>query len=392
MTEAHVHFRLSSFYLAYFAFIGAFSPYWALYLKSLGFGAAEIGVLVSVNPVARIFGPALWGWLADRSGRRTQIVRAALCAMFLVFCAVFFAQRYLTMIVVMAVLNIFWCAVLPLAEASTFHLLRGHVGVYARIRVWGSVGFVAVVIFGGHLLDVSGVRAVAPLALMMLAITVVAGFGMPEDPEPVHASRAVPIMSLIWRTPVIALFAGFFLMQVAHGPYGTFYSIFLVDQGYSKGTVGWLWALGVIAEIVLFLWIARLVKRFTLQQILAGSFLTAALRFALIAWGSGSLAVLVAAQILHAVTFGAFHVAAVAMMHRLFAGPYAARGQALYTGIGYGVGGAVGGLASGYAWDTIGPHWTFTCGAVAALLAWLAVQLSPLILPEEAAPAKPVSQ
>jgi PPP family 3-phenylpropionic acid transporter len=392
MTEGQIHIRLSGFYLAYFAFIGAFAPYWALYLKSLGFNAAEIGVLISINPVARIFGPALWGWLADHSGRRMRIVRVTLCIMFLVFCAVFYARTYLTMILVMMVLNIFWSAVLPVAEASTFHLLRGHVGVYARIRLWGSVGFVIVVIFGGHLLDAHGIQAVAPLALMMLSMTVIAGFGMPDDPAPSTAARPAPIMGLILRPRVLALFAGFFFMQVAHGPYGTFYSIFLVDEGYSKATVGWLWALGVIAEIVLFLWMARIIKRIPLHQILAVSFLVAGLRFMMIAWGSGSLTVLVLAQILHAVTFGAFHVAAVAVMHQIFAGPYAARGQALYTSIGYGVGGAVGGLASGYAWDAIGPHWTFTLGAVAALLAWITVAIWPLEMRQDSSsrgPARP---
>jgi PPP family 3-phenylpropionic acid transporter len=225
---------------------------------------------------------------------------------------------------------------------------------------------------------------------MMLALTVVDGMGMPDDPAPAPAVKTAPILGLIMRPRVLAMFAGLFFMQVAHGPYGTFYSIFLVDQGYSKGTVGWLWALGVIAEIVLFLWIARLVKRFALHQILAASFLIAALRFMLIAWGSGSLAVLVVAQILHAVTFGAFHVAAVAIMHRIFSGPYAARGQALYTSIGYGVGGAVGGMASGYAWDIIGPHWTFTLGAVAALLAWATVKVWPLIVADETAAGGPL--
>ena len=65
MVRGSFYFRLSNFYFLYFAFIGAFAPYFGLYLKSLGFSAFQIGVLLAVNPVARIFGPNIWGWLAD---------------------------------------------------------------------------------------------------------------------------------------------------------------------------------------------------------------------------------------------------------------------------------------------------------------------------------------
>ena len=83
---------------------------------------------------------------------------------------------------------------------------------------------------------------------------------------------------------MIALITAAGLMAVAHGPYYTFYTIYLVDHGYSKSMAGWLWALGVICEIGIFVWMPHLYRAFTLRQILLASFALAVLRFLLIAW------------------------------------------------------------------------------------------------------------
>src|SRR5574340_141249 len=105
-------------------------------------------------------------------------------------------------------------------------------------------------------------------------------------------------------------------MAAAHGPYYTFYSIYLVDHGYAKSSVGLLWSLGVVCEIVVFLWMPRLLRHVTLKQVLLASFALAVLRFLMIGWGVGWVAVVVIAQLLHAATFGAYHSAAVEVVHR----------------------------------------------------------------------------
>jgi PPP family 3-phenylpropionic acid transporter len=160
-------------------------------------------------------------------------------------------------------------------------------------------------------------------------------------------------------------------MAVTHGAYYTFYSIYLVDHGYDKSTVGWLWALGVLCEIGIFLVVPRLFARVSPRQLILASFALAVLRFLMIAWGVGSPWLVWGAQTLHAFTFGTYHAAAVALVHQHFRGRHQARGQALYTSLSYGVGGTVGGLASGLTWDVPGPAWTFTLSAASAALAWL---------------------
>ncbi len=373
MVRASFYQRLSSFYFWYFAFIGAFAPYFALYLRSLGYSAAEIGLLLAVNPVARIFGPNIWGWLSDHYRARGLLIRVTAVGSALVFIAVFFNHGFAWMFVSLLLLNVFWCGVLPLAESATLSLVGARVGAYGRVRLWGSVGFVAVVIAGGYALDFLGIRALAPIVLGLLVLMAASTFFLPRDREPSRHLEHASILSIVRRPEVIALLVGFFLMQVAHGPYNAFYSIHLVEAGYSKTVVGWLWSLGVVAEIGLFVLLPRLMRAYSLNQILLFSFGCAFVRLLMIAWGVGSPAVLVVAQLLHAITFGAFHSAGVAMMHQIFRGRNQARGQAIYTSLGYGLGGTLGTLMAGYAWEALGAEWTFTFAAVAALLALIVV-------------------
>src|SRR5512133_820566 len=147
------YWRLSGYYFFYFAFIGAFSPYFGLYLQSLKFSAWDIGLLMSQMQLMRLFGPYLWGWLADCSGRRMVIIRLAGAAGLAGFLAFFWLDRLAGMLLAMAVLAFFWSGALPLVETLTFDHLREERGRYSRVRVWGSVGFIVAVTATGALLD-----------------------------------------------------------------------------------------------------------------------------------------------------------------------------------------------------------------------------------------------
>lgn len=370
-----LYVSLASFYFFYFAFVGAFSPYWGLYLKSLGFTAVEIGLLMSLLQVMRIFAPNLWGWIADHTGRRAWVVKLAAAAGLASYLGVFFGESFGWMFWVMALVSFFWSASLPLVEAITLSHLGEAAIRYGRIRSWGSLGFILAVIGIGYLLDLAPVAALLGAVLVFKLGVAISAWRIPESPPAPHAADHLPVWEILARPEVLALSAACLLMAAAHGPYYVFYSIYLVDHGYSKGAVGWLWAVGVICEIAVFFLMPRLAQSFTLKQILVASFGAAVVRFLLIGWAVGSPALMFAAQVLHAATFGAYHAAAVAVFHRFFRGRHAARGQAFYTSVSFGLGGTLGGLASGYTWEGLGAAATFSLSALAAacgmmLLAW----------------------
>ncbi len=361
------YWRLSAYYFFYFAFIGAFSPYFTLYLKSLQFSAWDIGVLMSLMQVMRLLAPNLWGWLADRLGAKTPIVRGAALMSILGFSCFFFTQSFAGFFFGMALLAFFWSASLPLVEALTFTHLGAQASRYGAIRLWGSVGFIVAVLGLGGLLDYLQISATLWVSLALLGGILVCALALPEKREARHETDRLPIGDILSRREVKALFAACFFMAAAHGALYVFYSIYLVSRGYGTTMVGLLWTLGVLAEIVVFLFLPRLLLVFPLRAILLFSFACAVLRFLLIGWGVEWLAVVLVAQLLHAATFGAYHAAAVAAVNRWFAGRHQARGQAIYGSLSFGAGGMLGGLISGWAWEALGAEMTFTLSSAFAL-------------------------
>lgn len=367
------YWRLSGYYFFYFAFLGAFSPYFGLYLQSLSFSAWDIGLLMSQMQFMRLFGPYLWGWLADRFGRRLAIIRFAAVAGLAGFTAFFWLDRLGGMLAAMAVLAFFWSAALPLVETLTFDHLRDERGRYSRIRLWGSVGFIVAVTGTGAILDVLPLTGMLWVCWGILAGIVLLAAVVPDAPAAPQAHDS-PLLGDILRQPrVRALLAACFAMSAAHGALYVFYSIHLADHAYSKAEVGALWSLGVLAEIVVFILMTRLARRYSLRALLLASFAAAVLRFLLIGWGVESPAVVVMAQLMHGLTFGAYHASSIAAINLWFPGRAQGRGQALYSSISFGAGGLLGALISGWTWDAIGAGWTFTLASLFAALGWALV-------------------
>jgi len=367
------YWRLSSWYFFYFAFIGAFSPYFALYLQSLGLSAWNISVLLSLMQVMRMVAPNLWSWLAEHFGSKTLIVRASAALCLLGFASFFVSTAFTGMFLGMVFLAFFWSASLPLVEALTLAHLRLQAERYGSIRVWGSVGFIAAVLGFGALLDAFPLGYLLWGCMILLAGLFASSLALSEPPSG-QPTKFSPALGVTLRQPqVLTLLATSFLMSAAHGALYVFYSIHLVEHGYGKILVGSLWALGVVAEILVFLLMPRLLRRYSLRAILLTSFACAVLRFLMIGWGVEFLVLMLLAQLLHGATFGAHHAVAVAALHRWFPAPQQARAQALYGSATFGAGGMLGGLLSGQTWDAWGAGWTFSVGALFALAGLLLV-------------------
>lgn len=363
--------RLAGFYFFYFAYLGAFAPFFSLYLEAVGMSAVNIGLLMALPQLTRIVAPHLWGWLADRGPSRLRIVRATGIAGLACFLGVFAGTGFALLFTVLLTMTFFWSAALPLIEATTLSHLGDETARYGRIRVWGSIGFIAAVVAVGYLLDGFGVAALPWVVTATMVGMLALSWMIPDARAKPYASDHLPISSIVLKPPVIALVAASALMAAAHGPYYTFFSIHLADHGYSTSLTGWLWALGVACEIGVFIWMPHLYRAFTLRQILIASFALAVARFLMIGWGAGSLFMLLVAQALHAATFGSFHAAAIGVVHKMFRGRHQARGQAIYGSLAFGVGGALGGFASGYGWDYLGAGLTFSASALCALVGML---------------------
>ena len=370
MNRSLPYWRLSGFYFFYFALLGSTAPFLGLYFDHLGFSAERIGELVALPMLMRCLAPSLWGWLGDATGQRLLIVRLGALLTLLSFSLIFLDKSYAWLALVMALHAFFWHAVLPQFEVITLAHLNDQASRYSQVRLWGSIGFIVAVVGLGELFEKTGLD-VYPTAVMIVMVGIV--MGSLWVPNAVPAARPEldgqsGFLRQLCRPGVWAFFVCVALMQVSHGPYYTFFSIHLETLGYGRGTIGMLWALGVVAEILIFLVMKTLLSRFSLRQVLAASFLLAAIRWLMLGTLAEHVGVLLLAQLMHAATFGSFHAAAIHFVQRSFGHRQQGQGQALYATLA-GVGGALGALYSGYSWASLGSLWTFAIASLAALLA-----------------------
>jgi PPP family 3-phenylpropionic acid transporter len=280
---------------------------------------------------------------------------------------VFLTQDFVGLLIGMAVLHFFWSASLPLVEALTLGHLAAHPERYGRIRLWGSVGFIVTVMGVGFLLDSAPIRSQLWVSWFLLLGTLLSALTLTEVKQ--HAGQvAGPILDVLRQRKVVFLLAAGLFMTAAHGALYVFYSIHLVAQGYGKSLVGVLWTLGVVAEIVVFLFMQRISLRVSMRRILLVCFALAALRFMLIGWAVEFIGLLVFAQLLHGASFGAHHAATMAALNRWFVAGQQARAQALYGSVAYGAGGLGGALLAGALWESAGPGITFSAASVLALI------------------------
>lgn len=362
------------FFFAYFAFMGLFSPFLSLYLDGLGHSAVQIGILMSMLQALRIVGPNLWGWWADHAADRARLMRWLVASAACLFVGVLVGRQFTTLLCVMIGFHLFLSGLVPVGEALTLDHLGTDFSSYGRIRLWGSVGFVATVLGGGVVFDVVGLQVWPWLEAALLLMMVIAVTRLRDVPHN-RAAATVPntvVWAVLARADVRWFFLSCFLMIFAHAAMYAYLSLYLVRVGYGPAAVGFLWALGVVAEIVFFYFQARVMAHVGARMLLVGSFGVTALRFLATAWWADVIAVMVLAQMAHAVTFAAHHAACMGHLRGWFAGRLAARGQALYTSVSYGLGGTLGGVLAAQIWAWVSPAACFVVSAGAAILGGIA--------------------
>ena len=374
------YWRLSGFYFFYFASLGVLVPYWSIYLDWLSFSAIDIGELTAILLATLIFAPYVWGWLADHSQQRMRIVRLTSFLSVLVFSAIFFNTSYLWVATVMLLFSFFWNGSLPQFEVVTLQYLNKDSHHYSKIRLWGSIGFIIIVAALGWLLDRFDAGLVPYALLFSIVFIWLMSLSVTDTKQDDNYLPHVPMSKVLKKPEVIAFLVICFLLQISHGPYYTFFSIYLEQYDYSRVLIGQLWALGVIAEVFVFLFMHKWLPYFGIKAVLLISLLLTSLRWVLIALFPDSLSLIIFAQLLHAASFGSFHAAAIAWINQYFKGKTHGRGQAIYSSVSFGAGGAIGSLYSGYLWLSPGPTLIFL---IAALLAFIALIIGSIWLIDE---------
>jgi len=352
---------IAAFYFAYFAAMGLLLPFFPLWLQGRGLSEGAIGAVLALLAVAKVLAPPVFGtWLDGQRACASSIIAAASAlAALCVLGWPWLSSSFGALAAGVFAFGALWAAILPAVDHLAFAAHEGGRLDYARLRLWGSLGFVAASIGAGIWFSRAGIDALPALVAAMLAACALASWVLPVPKQGLGpASGALPRNGL---APLLLLG---FLMQASHGAYYGFFSLRLAKAGWSSAAIGAWWVLGVLAEIALMaLWGAR-IQRLPVRNVFAACFALAALRWAGLALSADAVW-LVPLQLLHAASFAAFHLAGIAAVQRTASG---AGAQGWYSAAGFGRGVTLGTAASGAIAQRFGLEAAFAAASAIALL------------------------
>jgi MFS transporter, PPP family, 3-phenylpropionic acid transporter len=352
-------------YFLYFGVFAIFLPYFNLYCYHLGFSGVQIGVLSALRSVVLVVFALVWGALADRFQCRRGIFILCSLAATAVWSGYLATSRFGPMLAITVAHALFFAPLISFLEAFSMDVLGSRKQRYGRLRVWGSIGFILVVLAIGRLLEDRPVDLIVALILVGSAIQAVFALALPR-PGGKPARRRWQGTEAMRRLRLWLFLGGAFLMLVSHGAYYGFFSIHLEVAGFSKSFIGMAWALASTAEIGVMIGSERIFRRFSLPKVLVFSMAVAVLRWLLL-WNAVSPAAILATQVLHAVTYGTFHMASILFVDRLMPEVAKTSGQALNNAVTYGLGNMAGFFLNGYLFEIMGTRPLFLVSAGIAL-------------------------
>jgi PPP family 3-phenylpropionic acid transporter len=356
---------LGAQYFLYFGVMGMHLPFFNLYCYDIGFTGWQIGTLQAARSMVLIFFSLFWGLLADHYHSRRPIyivcnfLSAAAWAFFL------FTTDFAWMMLITILYGIFYAPLIAFLEAFAMDVLGRDKKRYGRMRAWGSAAFIIIVLLLGRVIDAYGVKIILSLILALSWLQALVSLGFPRT----AAQRDVAAPGQ-WRTlfsPRVILFlVCAFLMLLSHGAYYTFFSIHLSKLGYSSMFIGLSWAVASGAEIVAMFYSEKIFKRFRYENVLIFSFAAAVLRWAILGYAESAPAIL-ALQVVHAFTYGTFHMTSILYIDMLAPDATKTLGQAVNNAVTYGLGLMAGAFLSGALYQHLGAHGLF------AVSAWIAL-------------------
>jgi len=371
--------KLGGFYFCYYAIVGTFMPYWSLYLEDQGFNYQEIGILSSIAIITRFFAPFIWGWIADKSGKRMRLVRIATWMESCIWFAIFMIPNtFQSIALLMLIFSFFQNAILAQFEGVTlFWLGEQRSKLYGIIRKWGSVGFIVGVFSIGALLEIIPIAMLPVLLLSVAFLAFIWSFTIQEpDSAPRSQTTLEPLLPILKRPHILAFFAIEFILLFSHAPFYSFYSNYLKEADFTTTEIGFLWAVGVIAEIIMFAYAHLFLSRYSLKKLVSLCLIMTSIRWMVAGLFSNSFIAQFAAQTIHAFSFGLFHLIAMRMIFQNFSAGQQGRGQALYSTM-WGLGVAFGSILAGHYWKIYGGSIIFITASGIVLLGLLWVKWLP---------------
>lgn len=366
-------------YFLYFGQLGVLVPYLGVFLDGRGFSSVQIGELLAIITLARIIGPIMWANLADKKGKTLAVLRLGTFLTMASFSSVFWFDSFWGMTLSFSLMMMFWTAVLPQLEVITMQCIKAREIGYGLVRLWGSIGFILLTVLVGWLLDFFSTETPVVVSLFVLVGLWLVTLLVRQPPIERSPSQSVSRLGDVVRSPVfIAFIVSATLLQFSFGSYYGFFSLYMRDLSYSGQETGMLIALGVVAEVGIFLAASRLISVFGVWNLLVFSMLATALRWFILGYLADHLVIVMLSQLIHALSFGLTHAVSVHFIHQFFAPEYHSRAQAIYISVAFGIGGAAGSFVAGNTWmQGDGATLSFALSGIAAAIGGVALLFVP---------------
>jgi PPP family 3-phenylpropionic acid transporter len=338
--------RLALFFAAYFVVIGIILPFWPTWLESRGLTAQEIGLLLALGSWGKLVGNPLFAWVADRIGSM-KLPLILITAAALVFYVLFaFADGFWPLFIVTMLSSLCLTSITPLGDGLAIVLAGRHGLHYGRIRLWGSVSFIAAGSGAGWLLTGRSVDLVLLLVIASVGLTLVSCMALPDVGGAPSQRAGAGWLDLLGDRRFVIFIVASGLIQASHAVLYGFATLHWLAAGHDKDTIGVLWAVGVVAEVVLFAAAGGVVGRLGPIWLLVLAGVAGIVRWTIAAL-STDLLVLGLIQLLHGMTFGATHLAAMYYLMREVPAGLAATAQGLYGAVAWGAAFGLAMLAAG---------------------------------------------
>ncbi|HEX6287647.1 MAG TPA: MFS transporter [Herpetosiphonaceae bacterium] len=380
---------LSCSYFWYFAAIGCFAPYIALYYRHLQLSGLQIGVLGAILPLGIAFIAPLWGGLADSFSAHRLLLRCTLLVAVVAALLLSQTTSFVALLPLMVLLAICLAAVPALLDSYAMMISDREGTSFGRIRMWGSIGFIVMVWLLAWWMgqSVSSVFLIAYAVTLLL--TCAATLGLP----PLQPRSAQPIwqgVSEIVRDRSVALLLLTVYLVTSNATIMSSYlGIYLIEIGGTARLVGTASVVAAISELPVLIFGRWLLERFTSRRIFILAVGAYMLRFLLYSIPPSPYAVL-AVQLLHGLSFGMYLMASVTLVHELAGRERAATAQGLLSSTSLGFGAITGSLVGGALLDRIGAVGIFRVAAVGMLMALGVCLLSARASAARRAVTKPV--
>ncbi len=362
--ERHASFFLSASYFLFFAILGIFLPYFNLYCYYLKFSSTQIGILSASQSLMKLISPLLWAYLADQAWSRKKISLTTSLASAVIFVTCLFITNFKIMLISITLYGFFRTAIVPLMEATTWETIEAEGGEYGKIRLWGSVGFILTSFATGRILDIWPLKFVLYGISLLSFLLFLTTLKIPKEiPQEKSMKRQDHIFSLALKPSMPAFIMISTFMQISHGTYYGFFTIYMEGLGFSRSVIGLSWGLSVLCEIILMMRYQHWFGKTRPEAVLVLACFAATWRWWIMAY-SHSLVFILFGQLLHAFTFGALHVASLTYLNQKVPPELRTSGQGLLSSVSYGLGGMIGLALSGFLYDSLGARRLFSLSSL----------------------------